>query len=265
MNRKLWAALATGAAVLMGTLTLVPDTAVGDQPVTTRVMVRAIAKDAKVIGDGVGGAVIHIRDVETGQVLAEGVQRGGTGNTQAIMTDARPRGLTAYGVDPQAAGFLAELSLSAPTLVDISAEGPGTPAHAVGRASKTILLIPGHDIVGEGIILELNGFRVELLEPSAVRFAGRERLDVRAKITMMCGCPTQPDGLWDSNDFTLVARLLKDGSVVEKDHLAFSGETSVFQASLPLDAPGNYVLEVIAVDAGKGNTGMARAELTVTD
>ncbi len=52
---------------------------------------------------------------------------------------------------------------------------------------------------------------------------------------------------------------------MEKDHLAFSGETSVFEASLPLDAPGSYVLEVIAVDAGKGNTGMARTELTVTD
>jgi len=265
MSKKLWTALATGAALMIGTLTIVPDAAIGDQAVTTRVMVRAIAKDAKVIGDGVGGAVIRIRDVETGQLLAEGVQKGGTGNTQAIMMDERSRGLTAFGADPKAAGFLAELSLSEPTLVDISAQGPGTPAHAVGRASKTILLIPGHDLVGEGIILELNGFRVELLEPSAASLKSGERLNVQARITMMCGCPTQPDGLWDSNDFTLVARLLHNGAIVEKAHLVFSGETSVFDASLPLDAPGSYVLEVIAVDAGKGNTGMARTELTVTD
>ena len=122
MSKKLWTALGTGAALMIGTLTLVPDAAIGDQAVTTRVMVRAIAKDAKVIGDGVGGAVIRIRDVETGQLLAEGVQKGGTGNTQAIMMDARSRGLTAFGADPKAAGFLAELSLSEPTLVDISAQ-----------------------------------------------------------------------------------------------------------------------------------------------
>ena len=125
-------------------------------------------------------------------------------------------------------------------------------------------MIPGHDIVGEGIILELNGFRVELLEPSSKSLEGGASLAVRAKITMMCGCPTEPGGLWDSSDYTLVARLLRDGTVRQTAHLGFTGETSVFETSLPLESPGSYTLEIFAIDAGTGNTGMARTELMVT-
>lgn len=241
-----------------------PDMARGTQTTTTRLMVRAVAKDAKVIGDGVGGAKITVRNAETGEVLAEGVQRGGTGDTQAIMKEPRPRGLTAYGSDPEAAGFLAELSLTEPTRVEVTAEGPLEPSHARQTTSKTLLLVPGHHIVGEGVILELNGFRVELLEPTgdAPRTSG-EMLDVRARVTMMCGCPTEPGGLWDSSGYTIVARLVGDGGVVQQVDLGFSGETSVFEGRLPLESPGTFALEVFAVDETKRNTGMARRELEV--
>ena len=45
----------------------------------TKVMVRAIARDAKIIGKGVGGARITIREVSSGKVLAEGMLQDGTG------------------------------------------------------------------------------------------------------------------------------------------------------------------------------------------
>ncbi|MBT5659166.1 MAG: hypothetical protein HOJ02_03315, partial [Rhodospirillaceae bacterium] len=47
----------------------------------TRLTVRVMAKDAKFIGTSIGGARITIRDVDTGELLAQGVTEGSTGNT----------------------------------------------------------------------------------------------------------------------------------------------------------------------------------------
>ena len=55
------------------------------QAVPTDIVVRAIANDAKLIGSGVGGAHIVIRDAQTGDVLAEGLHEGSTGDTRAIV------------------------------------------------------------------------------------------------------------------------------------------------------------------------------------
>lgn len=226
----------------------------------TRVLVRAVSKDAKVIGSGVGGARIAVRDAATGEVLAEGVQEGSTGSTEAIMVTPRPRGLTAYGADPEAAGFLAELSLDRPTRVEIVAEGPlGTP-HAVQRASKTLLVVPGYDVLGEGVILELNGFTVELLSPaSGSPSAGP--LEVRARVTMLCGCPTEPGGMWDADGIEVFARLIADGEEMARERLGFSGERSVFVGTLPGPGEGPVTLEVIAADPERANFGMVRREV----
>ncbi|MFQ5679433.1 MAG: hypothetical protein ACE5HP_08230 [Gemmatimonadota bacterium] len=263
----------------------------------TRVMVRAVANDAKVIGSGVGGARITIRESGTGAVLAEGVQEGSTGSTEGIMRTPRARGLTAYGADPEAAGFLATLDLVEPTRVEISAEGPLGMPGAMQRATKTLLLLPGRDIVGEGVILVLNGFTVELLEPApaavdpetggdraaagaaeessqetaggrakgagAVRVAGGP-IRVRAKVTMLCGCPTEPGGLWDSEQMEIVARLILDGGVVAEVPLAYGGERSVHVGELPDPGPGPAVVEVIAADPARANFGLARREVLVT-
>ena len=63
---------------LTATLLLLPlsaaPLAAQEQEVPTRVMVRAVARDAKIIGSGVGGALIRIVNAATGEVLAEGKQ-----------------------------------------------------------------------------------------------------------------------------------------------------------------------------------------------
>ena len=234
------------------------------EPVPTTVVVRAVAKDAKVIGSGVGGARITIRDLESGEVLAEGVQEGSTGSTPAIMVEPRPRGLTAYGADPKAAGFRATLQLTSPTRVEIIAEGPlGTP-DATQRTTKTLWLIPGRDLLGEGVVLELNGLTVELLAPGMDGPVGGDRLPVQARVTMLCGCPTEPGGLWDATAIEVLVRLVVDGRVIRETPLEFSGETSIYGGELPLrDLPGFVELQVIAVDATKGNAGIVRRALTI--
>ncbi|HWY76816.1 MAG TPA: hypothetical protein VN281_14430, partial [Verrucomicrobiae bacterium] len=62
----------------------------------TKVMVRAIARDAKVIGTHVGGARITVKDVATGEILAQGIQQGGTGDTDVIMKKPHTRGMTVF-------------------------------------------------------------------------------------------------------------------------------------------------------------------------
>src|ERR1700719_1543924 len=89
----------------------------------TKVMIRAVARDAKVIGTHVGGARITVKDAATGEILAQGMQQGGTGDTNAIMKTPHTRGMSVFS-SPDASGYLAVLHLDKPTVVEISAEGP---------------------------------------------------------------------------------------------------------------------------------------------
>lgn len=154
------------------------------QGVPTKVMVRAVSRDAKVIGDKVGGARITIREVATGKVLVAGLQKGETGSTDLIMVQPHKRGVAVYDT-PGTAGFLATLMLERPTVVEITAEGPlGTP-QSTQRVSKTTLLVPGQDVVGEGIILEIHGFTVALIAPAReASVSVGQPFEVRATVTL---------------------------------------------------------------------------------
>ncbi|HEV3486878.1 MAG TPA: hypothetical protein VG106_15815 [Vicinamibacterales bacterium] len=141
----------------------------------THITVRAVSRDAKVIGDGVGGAQITIRDVATGKILASGVQRGGSGETKRIMQEPRTRGSIVYGTE-SAASFRATLDLDRPTRVEITAEGPLQYPQAMQRVSTTMLVLPGQHIEGEGVVLEIAGYIVDILS--------FDRGNVRAKIIL---------------------------------------------------------------------------------
>lgn len=232
------------------------------QATPTRVLVRVVAHDAKIIGSNVDGARVTIRDAESGEVLAEGVQEGSTGSTDLIM-GAREWGATVFDTEG-AAGFTASLEVARPTRVTIAGEGPlGTP-HAVQTATKSLLLVPGRDVLGEGVILELNGFTVELASPAeGVELAAGERFDVRASVTMLCGCPTEPGGLWDSSAYEIVARAVRGGEVVAEWPMEFTGTTSEYAATGRLDAPGAVELQVLAMHPERANFGMATRAVRV--
>ena len=230
--------------------------------VPTRVMVRAVSQDAKILQDPVGGARITIRDMETGEVLAEGLQKGGSGETDLIMQAPHERGTSIYDT-PGAAGFLATLHLDRPTRVEVEAEGPLAYPQAVQRATATTLLVPGQDVLGDGLVLTIHGFIVEVLAPadSAQTSTAGDSLDVRARVRMACGCPTEPGGLWDSDRYTITARLVQGGDVLSEAPLAFSGEESIYEGALPLpDEGGPYQLQVLAADADRVNFGMATSD-----
>ena len=226
------------------------------EAVPTRLVVRAVAADAKVVGSGVGGVHVTVEDAATGEVLAEGAHLGGTGDTEAIMRQPHERGAEVYAGEGTAA-FTAELALERPTRVRVTAEGPlDAPATSRQQTSTTLWMIPGRHLDGEGLVLELHGFLVEVVDARP----DREELDVSARVRMMCGCPTRPGGLWDSERYRIHARLLREGEVVAESPMAFSGETSVYRASLPVDgAGGRGTLEVLVTDTERANVGYARS------
>ena len=134
--------------------------------ISTKVIVRVVSKDAKVIGSGVGGASVRIKNVETGEILAEGKQLGGTGDTDRIMVQPRRREEVLYGTS-DAAFFQADLLLDKPTQVEIYTEAPLGFPHNIQKGSKTLTLIPGKHILGEGVVIVLNGLIVNILNPSS--------------------------------------------------------------------------------------------------
>lgn len=247
--------LGTGGVVLA--LLAAPAVAAAQATTPTRILVRVTSHDAKIIGSGVGGARVTIRDVQSGAILAEGIQEGSTGDTRAIMVTPRARDATVYGTEG-AAGFLAILELTQPTTIEIAAEGPlGTP-HAVQRASKTMLAVPGHDVLGEGIIIELLGFTVELQSPAAgASLVAGMPFTVVASVTMLCGCPTEPGGMWDADGFDVVVRVLDGDTEVASQPLTYAGTRNTYAAELMVPRTGRLQLQVLALDDDKGNFGWA--------
>ncbi len=224
----------------------------------TRVRVRVVSHDAKIIGSGVGGARISVRDAATGAVLAQGVQQGLTGHTRAIVVEPVERGAAIYDTEGSAE-LTFELSLSEPTVLEFVGEGPLGYEHAMQRASKTMLLLPGEDVLGNGVVLELHGFIVELLEP-AEALAGGADADVLARVRMMCGCPLEPGGLWDADRVEVRAQVWAGDRLLREAPLPYAGETNMFRGPISLEgAPGGARLMVIATDPTRQNFGRSQA------
>lgn len=151
----------------------------------TAIRVRVVSKDSKVIGSGVGGALVRIKNVETGAILAQGIQEGGTGDTERIMVQPRRRGEMIYGT-AGAAYFQADLALAHPTQIEIYTEAPLKYPQAIQKGSKTLTVIPGMSILGEGVIIELDGLIVNILGVSSKEGqSGGVEVTVRAEVRML--------------------------------------------------------------------------------
>lgn len=220
----------------------------------TTVVVRAIAKDAKYIGSSMGGAFVTIEEVKTGKVLAEGVTEGSTGATDRLVREPHQR----YGKlsTPDAAKFQTTLELNDPTFVKISASAPQAQKQSQVTSSTQLWLIPGKDITGDGITLEIPGFAIDILQPQAHQVAGSETITITANAVMMCGCPTSPGGLWNSNEMEFTALIEKRDTVVARKQMSFTGKTSTFETQFNPNEGGAYHITVYGFDPRTGNTGI---------
>jgi len=159
--------------------------AVSTGAVETHITVSVLSKDAKFIGTSMGGALITIRNADTGELLASGLTEGSTGNTGLLMTDNITR-RTAL-VDDRSAKFQATVDIDEPTLVEITARGPMAQRQSATSASVTQWLLPGKDVTtGNAVLLEVPGFVVDVLSPPAhQRMGAPADVTMRVNLTMM--------------------------------------------------------------------------------
>lgn len=216
----------------------------------THVMVRALSEDAKFIGDHTGGVEVTLSDAATHKVLSQGMIHGGTGDTDRIMKAPRHRGMVLS--DAQTAGFDAVIDIAHPTLVEVDARGPmGQPGAAI-TVHSAMWVTPGQSVIGDGWVLKFSGL---LITPNIVR-AADGGYTLNAKVTMMCGCPISPGGLWDEANYRIEADVLDRGAVVKHVRLGYAGQPSQFIADLPQPEGKRLMVRIVAVQSNAPNTGV---------
>lgn len=227
----------------------------------TKIMVRALAADAKFIGTSMGGAKIIIRDVESGKILEEGLTKGITGDTEVILLSASERFKEI--ITEKTAGYEAILDIDKPTFVSIEAHGPMGKRQAKAISSKELWVIPGRDITGNGIILEIPGFVIDILSPQTHETISMDtEIEIKANIVMMCGCPVTEGGTWDAAGYEIKALISSEGEVVKEIALQANQKASTFSESIQLDK-GEYEIVVFAFDPKTGNTGLDKTHIIV--
>jgi hypothetical protein len=232
----------------------------------TEITVRVLGKDSKFVGSSMGGARVILRDSHTGEILAQGITEGSTGDTKRIM--GPQENSRAIRSSDGAAKFVAIIDIDEPRLIEAEAYGPLAQPQAAHKVTSTQWVVPGKHISGgDGWVLELPGYVVDVLDPPAhVKLPPETRkVDLRANVALMCGCPITPDGLWDANALQVTALIKRNGEKLPPLDLAFAGQASQFAASVPVDGAGLYEVTVYAHNPQNGNTGLDRTTFVVAD
>lgn len=190
-----------------------------------RVEVGVLSNGAKFIGDKTGGAEVQILDVTSGEVLAEGFTRGGTGSTSRIMGSdgGRDKKILSDGD----AVFVAELNLDEPRQVKITMKGPLDHPSSMSASSMLLWLVPGHDLVGDNRVIDtLSGY---IIEPVEMNVDGSGEGSASVDLQMLCGCPIKPGGTWDAERIHKMAVLIGPESR-ESAELVYTGEGTIYEA-----------------------------------
>ena len=231
----------------------------------TKVMIRAKARDAKFIGSSLGGAHIIVRNKLNQKILAEGNTTGSTGNTDLIMKTPKIRGNSI--ADDQTGGFMATIDIDEPTFINIEVISPLNSKQAQAVVSTELWLIPGKNILGEGIVLEIPGYIIDILKPRTHQYIGLKTIKdkpflFQANIVMMCGCVIEKGGVWNSDEIEVTGILKKDGKFVKNIDLSWVS-TNLFEGSHIINTAGNYELVLYAYHEKTGNTGVDKVNYVV--
>lgn len=238
-----------------------------NEPKPTIVVVRVVAHGSMVLGKEVGGARITITDVATGRILATGLQQGEAGDQNQIMRTPRLLEEPIYSTRASAS-FTTTLELLHPIQVDITAEGPLAYPAAMQRVTKRTWLIPGQDMTGDGIVLTLYGYLVQIEQPKPNEpLVAREDVILRASVRTLSGSLVRPHGDWDSRKLAIYGEVLIGDRVIERLPLFYSGRNAEFEAPFFVprhtEAPDGMTLRVIAADRVSGNFGVGLAKYPV--
>jgi hypothetical protein len=242
----------------------------------TQIDVRVIAKDGKYLGNDIGGALVTIHDVQTGELLARGSTNGGSGVAD-LMQISLPR--SAVLPVKQASVFTAKLDLDQPTLIRVTAYGPQAAQQSANTVSQTQWVYPGKNITGGakgGLLLEIPGLVVQVLNPPThyLPQTAPDHIEIRANVTMMCGCPIgvgHPP--WHPSQFEVKAVIKQGTTIAAEVPLEYQanepfGAPSQFAGKWHVppnnsDQPAIYEIIVFAFQQKTGNTGVDRATVII--
>lgn len=232
---------------------------------TTKVVVRAKAKDAKFLPATLG-VHVAIKNNMTGEVMAKGWAVGGSGNTGVIMAESIRRGQQL--ADENTSKFEASLELSEPTFVDIEVYASANRKNGTRKVSTQVWLIPGKHILGDGIVLEVPGFIVDVLSPTTQQYTKLTSIQdglmpLKASITMACGCVITKGSTWDSEAYTVNAIVKHNGKIVTETPLKITAVWNNFEGIIPIKDKGDYEVQVYAFDPKTGNTGLDKINFTI--
>lgn len=227
----------------------------------TRLVVRAQALDGKFLGTSIGGALIVVKDADTGRILAKGFTEGSTGNTGLIMQTPRSRETS---ITEGAAKFETVIDIDEPTFVTIEVYGPYLKKQARVAAQTQLWLIPGKHIEGDGITVQIPGFIVDALSPQTHHYMGEDErpVQIRANIVMMCGCVIEKGGIWNSDNYEIKALIKKDGKMIDEIPLTYV-RTNTFEATYQPEENGPYEVIIYAYDPRTGNTGVDKTSFII--
>lgn len=248
------------ASLLTGALAAAALPAVAEP---TQVEVRVLARGAKFIGGYSASARVVLSDADTGEVLAQGLTQGSTGDTRRILGG---------GVDgdkrlssDDAAVFRTTLALEHARRVTASVTGPLSQPQAATTVTSTQWLLPGRDVrQGDGWLLELPGLIVDLVEPAAFHWAERDReLPLQAVVTMMCGCALSVDGPWRAADTEVDYQVTVNGKRQPKQRMRYDAASGRYLGTLLPREAGIHEIEVQAWEGPHNNAGVARTSVFV--
>lgn len=230
----------------------------------TPVTVRVMAQDGKFIGHAMGGVDILIRDADTGEVLAQGVARGATGDTRVLVGEPRVRGarLSRDG-DSQ---FQATLDITEPRRITIEARGPRFAPAQQAAASTTRWVLPGRPPHGpDGVILELSGLAVDVMTPTVYDRTVRvgDEVTIEANVVLLCGCGLEPGSIWNAAEYEIGYVIVNDGHPHSEGRLTYAGRPSRFNGRFTAARNGTYEIMINAYHPQTGSVGIGRASVVV--
>lgn len=149
--------------------------------------------------------------------------------------------------------------------MELTAYGPLGQIQAANRISVTQWVVPGKHIrEGDAWMVEIPGFVVDILAPPThIKHKGTLDVTIKAHVTMMCGCPIAPGGLWDSEKYEIMAEVKQNGKHVAELPMKYTGETSKFVAKFKATEKGVYEMMVYAYDKANGNTGIDKVNFII--
>ena len=227
-----------------------------------RVSVLAIASGGKFLGDDIGGAMISIRDARTQELLAAGRTHGGSGRS-----DLPDIPVTRLEPIPNegAAVFETTVMIDGPRLVEVTGYGPLAAQGAATRVSTTKWLLPSGQDGGENRpLLHFPGLIVQILSPPTHFLPATPpplRIDFRANVTMMCGCPVGPETPWRPEDYQVKAVVTEPSGARHEVPLRYDIDApdkapSQFVGSWVAPTSGIYEAVVTAHQRSFDNTGV---------